>query len=150
MTPLRFKQLDPRAVLPARGHDSDAGLDLSCIEPFELAPGERASIRTGLGVEIPDGFGGLILPRSGLARRHGIALVNAPGLIDAGYRGELEVLLINTDTASRFTAEAGDRIAQLMIVAFYPGVAQWTEELSTSSRGEGGFGSTGTSHRAHG
>ena len=145
MNSLRFRALDSRAVLPTRGHANDAGLDLSCIESFELAPGQRGSVRTGLAVEIPDGHGGLVLPRSGLARRNGIALVNAPGLIDAGYRGEIEVLLINTDAESSFTAEAGDRIAQLLIVAFYSGSAEWSARLSETSRGDGGFGSTGTS-----
>jgi len=145
MTGLRFKQLDPKAILPSRGHDSDAGLDVSCIEDFALAPGERKTVRTGLAVEIPEGCGGLVLPRSGLARRHGIALVNAPGLIDAGYRGEIEVLLINTDVDSTFSAKAGDRIAQLLIVAFFAGSPEWGDDLSGTARGVGGFGSTGIS-----
>ena len=94
---LRFARLDPGAVLPVRAHPSDAGLDLRAIEPMRLAAGERASVGTGLAVAIPDGHAGLVLPRSGLAARHGVTLVNAPGLIDAGYRGELRVLLLNTD-----------------------------------------------------
>ena len=144
MSSLRFKQLDPRAKLPTRGHDSDAGLDLSCLESFNLAPGERKPIRTGLAVEIPAGFGGLVLPRSGLARKHGIALVNAPGLIDPGYRGEIQILLLNTDRESSCAASAGDRRAQLMIVGFFDGAAEWSADLDETARGDRGFGSTGT------
>ncbi|MGH2951225.1 MAG: dUTP diphosphatase, partial [Solirubrobacterales bacterium] len=112
---LRFRRLHDDAVLPGRAHDGDAGLDLRAIEPVGLAPGERASVGTGLAVEIPDGHAALVLPRSGLAARHGIALVNAPGLIDCGYRGEIRVLLLNTDPAAAFEIAAGDRIAQLVV-----------------------------------
>ena len=129
--------------MPARAHDGDAGLDLHALEPFRLEPGERASVPTGIAVEIPPGHGGLVLPRSGLALRHGIALVNAPGLIDAGYRGEIRVLLINTDRENAFEADAGDRIAQLVIVRMEASQATEVEALSDSARGEGGFGSSG-------
>jgi dUTP pyrophosphatase len=108
---LRVSRLDPAAVLPTRAYPGDAGLDLYALESLVLDPGERASVRTGIAVEIPEGRAGLVLPRSGLAARHGIALVNAPGLIDAGYRGEIRVLLLNTDRATRRPdrpARAGD------------------------------------------
>src|ERR1700730_4983432 len=113
---LKVTRLDDRARLPTRAYPGDAGLDLYALDEAELGPGERTSIRTGIAVEIPDGQAGLVLPRSGLAARHGIALVNAPGLIDAGYRGELQVLLLNTDRSQAFTVSAGDRIAQLVLV----------------------------------
>ena len=108
-----------------------------------LGPGERLSVGTGIAVEIPDAHAGLVLPRSGLAARHGIALVNAPGLIDAGYRGELRVLLLNTDRSEPFEVEAGDRIAQLVIVPVEAPRLEEAEELEQSARGEGGFGSSG-------
>ncbi len=140
---LRVAKLDPGAVLPTRAYAHDAGLDLYALESVTLEPGERASVRTGIAVEIPTGHAGLVLPRSGLAARHGIALVNAPGLIDAGYRGELQVLLLNTDSREAFTLAAGDRIAQLVLVAVAtPGVIE-VEELSGSERGSAGFGSSG-------
>jgi dUTP pyrophosphatase len=141
--PLRVVRLDPHAVLPTRAYAHDAGLDLYALEPVTLDPGARASVRTGIAIEIPPGHGGLVLPRSGLAARHGVALVNAPGLIDAGYRGELQVLLLNTDRHEACALAAGDRIAQLILVAVAtPGVIE-VEELSASERGEGGFGSSG-------
>src|ERR671936_632183 len=104
------------ALLPTRAHDGDAGLDLYAADAATIGPGERAAIATGVAVEIPESFAGLVLPRSGLAARHGIALVNAPGLIDSGYRGEIRVLLLNTDRAEPFDVEVGDRIAQLVVV----------------------------------
>ena len=103
---LRVKRLDPRAVLPRRAHDGDAGLDLHALDGFELAPGERAQVRTGIAIALPPGTAGMVLPRSGLAARHGISVVNAPGLIDEGYRGELQVLLLNTDVTETFRAQA--------------------------------------------
>ena len=106
------------ARLPTRANDGDAGLDLYAAEPAIIGPGERASVGTGIAVEIPPGHAGLVLPRSGLAARHGITLVNAPGLIDAGYRGEIRVLLLNTDRASAFEISPGDRIAQLLVTPF--------------------------------
>jgi dUTP pyrophosphatase len=129
--------------MPTRAHDGDAGLDLYALEDASLAPGERAAIPTGIAVEIPDGYAGLVLPRSGLALRHGIALVNAPGLIDPGYRGELRVLLLNTDRSQPFELSAGDRIAQLLIVRAESAAAVEVEELTASARGAGGFGSSG-------
>jgi dUTP pyrophosphatase len=142
--PLRVRRLDPRAVLPTRAHPGDAGLDLRALKAGRLAPGDRASVPTGIAVEIPHGQAGLVLPRSGLAARHGVALVNAPGLIDAGYRGELGVLLLNTDRETSFTWSAGDRIAQLVLVAVELGEVVEVEALDVSMRGEGGFGSSGT------
>jgi dUTP pyrophosphatase len=140
---LRVRRLDPRAKLPTRAYEDDAGLDLYALETLELGPGERASVPTGIAVEIPAGQAGLVLPRSGLAERHGIALVNAPGLIDAGYRGELRVLLLNTDASSSFGVVAGERIAQLLLVPVAaPEVAE-VRELAPSERGSGGFGSSG-------
>jgi dUTP pyrophosphatase len=139
---LRVRRLDPRAVLPARAHAGDAGLDLRALEPVTLAPGERARVRTGLAVALPPGHAGLVLPRSGLADRHGVTVVNAPGLIDEGYRGEVQVLLLNTDRLASFTAGAGDRIAQLVVVAL-PAVEVVEGELDATARGAGGFGSSG-------
>ena len=140
---LPVRRLDARAVLPTRAHEGDAGLDLYALEPAVLGPGERASITTGIALEIPLGHAGLVLPRSGLALRHGIALVNAPGLIDPGYRGEIRVLLLNTDRSESFEISAGDRIAQLLIVRAELGAAVEVEELSSSGRDAGGFGSSG-------
>jgi dUTP pyrophosphatase len=140
---LRVRRLDPRALLPTRAHPGDAGLDLYALEPGTLAPGERASIGTGIAVEIPDDHAGLVLPRSGLAARHGIALVNAPGLIDSGYRGEIRVLLLNTDSAAPFAIAAGDRIAQLLVTRVEEVAVVEAEQLSGSARGGGGFGSSG-------
>ena len=140
---LRCLRLDERAVLPARAHDGDAGLDLHALEPAVLAPGERASVGTGIAVEIPPGQAGLVLPRSGLAARHGISVVNAPGLIDSGYRGELRVLLLNTDRQQPFEIAAGARIAQLVLVSVALPVAIEVDALDDSERGGGGFGSSG-------
>lgn len=140
---LRVVRLDERAILPARAHAGDAGLDLYSLDAVHLEPGERASVSTGIAVEIPDGQAGLVLPRSGLAARHGITLVNAPGLIDSGYRGELRVLLLNTDRKQTFSLGAGDRIAQLVLVEIRASVPIEVQELGRSDRGEGGFGSTG-------
>ncbi len=140
---LRFVRLDPRAVLPTRAHSGDAGLDLRALEAATLAPGTRASVRTGIAVEIPPGMAGLVLPRSGLAARHGISLVNAPGLIDSGYRGELAVLLLNTDRTEAVALAAGDRIAQLVLVGIQSPTPVEVDQLSDSERGTGGFGSSG-------
>ncbi len=140
---LRVLRLDPQATLPTRAYAHDAGLDLYALEPITLGPGERASVRTGVAVEIPAGQAGLVLPRSGLAARHGIALVNAPGLIDAGYRGELCVLLLNTDRDASCALQAGDRIAQLVLIAVATPAVVEVQALSGSERGGGGFGSSG-------
>jgi len=139
---LRFKRLDDDATLPTRAHDNDAGLDLYAAEAAEIAPGERASVGTGLAVAIPSGHGGLVLPRSGLALKHGIALVNAPGLIDPGYRGEVRVLLLNTDREASFRIATGDRIAQLLLVLVAGATPVAVERLDETSRGSGGFGSS--------
>lgn len=141
---LRVRRVDPRALLPTRAYAHDAGLDLYALDDGVLGPGERASVRTGVAVEIPEGRAGLVLPRSGLARRHGISVVNAPGLIDAGYRGEIEVLLLNTDRASSFSIAAGDRIAQLVIVSVHTPEVVEVDDLALSQRGSGGFGSSGS------
>jgi dUTP pyrophosphatase len=140
---LPIRLLSDDATMPARAHDGDAGLDLYAAEPAILGPGDRASVGTGVAVEIPEGHAGLVLPRSGLAMRHGIALVNAPGLIDSGYRGEIRVLLLNTDISEPFEVGVGDRIAQLLVTALAPAVAVEATALSASGRGEGGFGSSG-------
>jgi dUTP pyrophosphatase len=140
---LRVARLQPDAVLPTRAYDGDAGLDLYAAHGAQIAPGGRESVGTGLAVEIPEGHAGLVLPRSGLALRHGIALVNAPGLIDAGYRGELRVLLLNTDAESAFEIVAGDRIAQLLVVAFAAVAVVEVNALEPSERDARGFGSSG-------
>jgi dUTP pyrophosphatase len=133
----------PGAIPPTRAHHGDAGYDLHAAEPVTLGPGERAVVPTGIAVAIPDGHAGLVLPRSGLAVRHGIALVNAPGLIDSGYRGELRVLLLNTDRENPFDVEPGDRIAQLVLVKVEGPELEEAEELDETMRGGGGFGSSG-------
>jgi dUTP pyrophosphatase len=140
---LRVVRLDVRATLPSRAHADDAGLDLCAIEDARLGPGQRASIATGIAIEIDPGHAALILPRSGLAVRHGISVVNAPGLIDAGYRGELRVLLLNNDPAETFTVHPGDRIAQLVVIAISTEDPIEVTELTDSARGVGGFGSSG-------
>jgi dUTP pyrophosphatase len=140
---LRVAKTKEGATLPSRAHEGDAGLDLYACEDAHLGPGERWSVGTGIAVEIPDAHAGLVLPRSGLADRHGIALVNSPGLIDSGYRGEIRVLLLNTDPAEVFRVEPGDRIAQLLIAPIAIAEAVEADALAESARGEGGFGSSG-------
>jgi dUTP pyrophosphatase len=141
---LRIARLDERARVPTRAHDGDAGLDLYALEDAVLAPGERASVPTGIAVEIPPGQAGLVLPRSGLAARHGISVVNAPGLIDSGYRGEVRVLLLNTDREQPFELSSGDRIAQLVLVRVELPTLVEVDSLTDSDRGVGGFGSSGS------
>jgi dUTP pyrophosphatase len=140
-----FRRLRPEARVPARAHTGDAGYDLAAAERVVLAPGERAVVRTGIGIAVPVGYAGLVLPRSGLATRFGISLVNTPGLIDPGYRGELMVPLINHDREETFEVVVGMRIAQLVLVkaaeAQFVGVELLEE--SADGRGEGGFGSSG-------
>jgi dUTP pyrophosphatase len=140
---VRVARLHPRALLPTRAYPGDAGLDLYALDGAVLQPGQRVSIRTGIAVEIPTGQAGLVLPRSGLAARHGLALVNAPGLIDSGYRGELKVLLLNTDRSEPCALERGDRIAQLVLVRIETPAPVEVDELTASERGTGGFGSSG-------
>jgi dUTP pyrophosphatase len=140
---LRFVKLNEKATLPTRAHDNDAGLDLYAAESARLAPGARVSVGTGLAVQIPDGVGGLVLPRSGLAIKHGVTLVNSPGLIDPGYRGEVRVLLLNTDRTVEFQISPGDRIAQLLLVPVAHANPLQAEALDDSMRGGGGFGSSG-------
>jgi dUTP pyrophosphatase len=140
---LRFRRLEVAARPPAQAHEGDAGYDLHAAEAVTIDPGERASVGTGIAVAIPEGQAGLVIPRSGLAARHGISVVNAPGLIDAGYRGELRVLLLNTDRTEPFTVEPGDRIAQLVLVRVETEVLEEVAELDETARGVGGFGSTG-------
>jgi dUTP pyrophosphatase len=140
---LPFKRLDPDAVLPTRAHPGDAGLDLRSAVDVEVAPGERALVPTGVAVAIPDGHAGLVLPRSGLASKHGLTMANAPGLIDAGYRGEVICAVVNLDRDTPVRISKGDRIAQLVVVAVPELAAEWVEELPPTTRGEGGFGSTG-------
>ncbi|MGC1851800.1 MAG: dUTP diphosphatase [Solirubrobacterales bacterium] len=140
---LRVAKLKDEATLPSRAHEGDAGLDLYACEAAHLGPGERWGVGTGVAVEIPEGHAGLVLPRSGLARDHGIALVNSPGLIDAGYRGEVRVLLLNTDPAETFRITPGDRIAQLVVAPIAIAEPVEVESLTESARGDGGFGSSG-------
>jgi dUTP pyrophosphatase len=141
---LAIRRLDPDARLPTQAHDGDAGFDLYALEAGTIPTGERAAVATGIAVELPERHAGLVLPRSGLAARHGVALVNAPGLIDQGYRGEVRVLLLNTDSREDFSYAAGDRIAQLLIVRVeVPDIVE-VAELAETKRGEAGFGSTGT------
>ena len=140
---VEFTRLHEDARAPEQAHEHDAGYDLFSRERARLEPGARESVGTGIAVAIPDGHAGLVLPRSGLAARNGIALVNAPGLIDAGYRGELRVLLLNTDRHEAFDIEPGDRIAQLVISRVEPTEFVESGTLSETARGDGGFGSTG-------
>ena len=140
---LRVRRLDPRATLPTRAHPGDAGLDLHALDGGSLAPGARTSVPTGIALALPPGHAGLVVPRSGLAARHGVTVINAPGLIDEGYRGELRVLLLSTDAEAAFTWSAGDRIAQLVLVAVATDEVVEVGELDATARASGGFGSTG-------
>lgn len=143
MTRLAFTRLVPHAVPPGRAYAGDAGLDLASCEHVVLAPGERAVVGTGLAVAIPEGHAGLVVPRSGVAASHGIGIVNAPGLIDAGYRGEVKVILLNTDRERAFTVEPGMRIAQLVVVDVAMVEPVEVGALDASERGAGGLGSSG-------
>jgi dUTP pyrophosphatase len=139
---LPFQRLRDDAVLPERAYEGDAGLDLAACERVELEPGARAVVGTGVAVAIPDGHAGFVQPRSGLAARHGIAVVNSPGLVDSGYRGELKVVLLNTDRDKSFVVEPGMRIAQLVVVPVAAPRAVEVQELPETTRGEKGFGSS--------
>jgi len=142
LTRLAITRLRPEATIPERAYEGDAGLDLAACERVELGPGERATVGTGLAVAIPEGHAGFVQPRSGLAARHGIAIVNSPGLIDEGYRGELRVVLLNTDAKERFVVEPGMRIAQLVVLAVPELELLEVDELPASERGVRGFGSS--------
>jgi dUTP pyrophosphatase len=143
VTELPVARLRDDALLPAQAYDADAGLDLAACERAQLGPGERAVVGTGVAVAIPEGHAGLVLPRSGLAARHGLTIVNAPGLIDSGYRGEVKVILLNTDAREAFVVEPGMRIAQLMLVEAASVRLVEVDELPESARGAAGFGSSG-------
>jgi dUTP pyrophosphatase len=142
---LPFVRVREGVSLPSAQHPGDAGLDLRAAEGVKVDPGARTLVPTGVAVAIPDGHAGLVLPRSGLATRHGLTLANAPGLIDAGYRGEVIVAVVNLDRAEPVVVEAGDRIAQLVVIEVPDVEPRWVEELPPSDRGIGGFGSTGRS-----
>lgn len=143
MTELLIRRLHDDAVLPLRAYEGDAGLDLVACERVEIGPGERAVVGTGIAIAIPDGHAGLVVPRSGLAARHGIGIANAPGLVDAGYRGEVRVVLLNTDRNERFTVEPGMRIAQLVVVPIAAAEPVDVDALPETERGAAGFGSSG-------
>jgi len=139
---LPLLRISEHAVVPARAYDGDAGLDLAASERVELAPGTRAVVGTGIAVAIPEGHAGFVQPRSGLAANHGITIVNAPGLVDSGYRGELRIVLLNTDRDETFVVEPGMRIAQLVVLPVATPVPVEVAELPASERGERGFGSS--------
>ena len=139
---LPIRRLRDDAVVPERAYAGDAGLDLAACERVELAPGRRATVGTGLAVAIPEGYAGFIQPRSGLAAKHGITIVNTPGLVDSGYRGELRVALLNTDRREAFVVEPGMRIAQLVVVPLPEVELVEVDELPASERGVRGFGSS--------
>jgi dUTP pyrophosphatase len=138
-----IQRLDPGVPVPAYAHPGDAGADLATAEDVELAPGERALVRTGIAIALPAGYAAFVHPRSGLAAKHGVTIVNAPGTVDAGYRGEIKVTLLNTDLEHPVSFRRGDRIAQLVIQQVARPVFHEVDELPGSARGEGGFGSTG-------
>jgi len=142
MIEVAIRRLRDEAVLPSQAYAGDAGLDLSACESAVLGPGERATIPTGIAVEIPEGYAGFVQPRSGLAARHGIGVVNSPGLVDSGYRGEIHVVLLNTDREARFVVEPGMRIAQLVVAPVASVRLVEVDELAASERGELGFGSS--------
>jgi dUTP pyrophosphatase len=142
MIEIAVRRLREDAVLPSQAYDGDAGLDLAACDEIALGPGERAVVSTGIAVDIPDGYAGFVQPRSGLAARHGIGVVNSPGLIDSGYRGEIRVVLLNTDSRHPFTVKPGMRIAQLVIAPVAAVRLVEVGELATSERGARGFGSS--------
>jgi dUTP pyrophosphatase len=144
LTRLGIRRLREDAVVPDRAYEGDAGLDLAACERHELGPGERAVVGTGLAVEIPAGYAGFVQPRSGLAAKHGIMILNSPGLVDSGYRGEVRIILLNTDQAETFVVEPGMRIAQLVVQAVEAVELDEVGELAESERGARGFGSSRT------
>jgi dUTP diphosphatase len=139
---LAIRRLRPDAVLPTQAYPGDAGLDLAACERVAIAPGERATVATGVAVAIPAGYAGYVQPRSGLAEKHGITIVNTPGLVDSGYRGELRIILLNTDRERAFEVEPGMRIAQLVLLHVPAVELRVVDELPSSERGERGFGSS--------
>jgi dUTP pyrophosphatase len=139
---VEIRRVHPNARVPVRAYEGDAGLDLAAYETVRLEPGERGVVGTGLAVAIPEGHAGFVQPRSGLAARHGIAVVNSPGLIDSGYRGEIKVVLLNTDRERTFVAEPGERIAQLVVLPVPEVAVREVDELPGSERGVRGFGSS--------
>ena len=141
--PVMFQRLSPDATMPEYAREGDAGADLTSVVDLELAPGARALVPTGLGIAVPEGYAAFVHPRSGLAARHGITVVNAPGTVDAGYRGEIMVTLLNTDPRESFSIHRGDRIAQLVIQKVEHARFHEVVELPESQRGGSGFGSTG-------
>lgn len=141
--PLPIQMFDSSNEAPDYAHEGDAGLDLRSVEALTLKPFERALVPCGFALAIPEGYAGLVIPRSGLAAKHGITVVNAPGLIDSGYRGEVKVILMNLDPTEPFDIHVGDRIAQLMIVEAPPVAVRCVDELDDTQRGQGGFGSSG-------
>jgi dUTP pyrophosphatase len=141
--PVLVKRLDPGIPLPERAHPGDAGADLYAAADVDLGPGERALVPTGVAIALPDGYAAFVHPRSGLAAKHGVTIVNAPGTVDAGYRGEIRVTLLNTDTVSPVHFQRGDRIAQLVIQRVERAEFHEVDVLPGSARGDGGFGSTG-------
>ncbi|PFG67019.1 dUTP diphosphatase [Enemella evansiae] len=138
-----LQQLDPELPVPRYAHHDDAGADLLAAEDVELAPGERRLVPTGVAIALPEGYAGFVHPRSGLAARHGLTIVNAPGTVDAGYRGEIKVCLLNTDPHEPIRLNRGDRIAQLVVQPVIRAEFQLVDTLSESVRGAGGHGSTG-------
>lgn len=143
MVQIPIRRLDPGLPLPSYAHPGDAGADLRSAVDLTLAPGDRALVPTGIAMALPEGHVALVHPRSGLAAKHGISIVNAPGTIDAGYRGEVKVCLVNTDTREQFTVRRGDRIAQLVVQRFETAAFVEADDLPESARGDGGYGSTG-------
>ena len=142
MIEVAVRRLRDDAVVPRQAYEGDAGLDLVACEELTIAPGERGIVPTGIAVEIPEGYAGFVQPRSGLAARHGIGIVNSPGLVDSGYRGEIRIVLINTDSSQPFTVERGMRIAQLVVAPVASVRLVEVDELATSERGTRGFGSS--------
>jgi dUTP pyrophosphatase len=145
---LSVARLRDDAILPSQAYEGDAGLDLAACERLQLGPGERGVVGTGVAVAVPEGWAGLVLPRSGLAAKHGLTIVNSPGLIDSGYRGEVKVILLNTDERERFVVEPGMRIAQLVLVEAASVRLVEVDELNQSERGAGGLGSSGVGAKA--
>ncbi len=143
MVQISIKRLDPELPLPSYAHPGDAGADLHAAVDLTLEPGERALVPTGIALALPEGYVALVHPRSGLAAKHGISIVNAPGTIDAGYRGEVKVCLVNTDRSTPFAVRRGDRIAQLVVQRVESATFTEAEDLPDSVRGDGGYGSTG-------